>query len=72
MSTIFSRMLQIAGATALAVAFCYLAAPSTAEEFDETQVKQAVETVIAERTKDGAFVFHDPKLHADLNLVFIR
>ena len=26
--------------------------------------------MIAERTKDGAFVFHDPKLDADLNLVF--
>ena len=26
--------------------------------------------MIAERSKDGAFVFHDPKLDADLNLVF--
>ena len=31
---------------------------------------KAVEEVIAERSKDGAFVFHDPKLDADLNLVF--
>ena len=33
-------------------------------------VKQAVADVIAQRSKDGAFVFHDPKLDADLNLVF--
>ena len=26
--------------------------------------------MIAERSKDGAFVFHDPKLDADLKLVF--
>ena len=26
--------------------------------------------MIAERSKDGAFVFHDPKLDADLNLLF--
>ena len=26
--------------------------------------------MVAERSKDGAFVFHDPKLDADLNLVF--
>ena len=26
--------------------------------------------MIAERSKDGAFVFHDPKLDADLNLMF--
>jgi hypothetical protein len=26
--------------------------------------------VIAERTKDGAIIFHDPKLDADLSLLF--
>ncbi len=67
----FPRVFRIAGATALAVAFCYLAgAALAAKEFDEAAVKQAVETVVAERSKDGAFVFHDPKLDADLNLVF--
>ena len=30
----------------------------------------AVKTVIDERSKDGAFVFRDPKLNADLNLIF--
>jgi hypothetical protein len=67
----FSRLLQVAGATALVVAFCYLAVvPASAKDFDETAVKQAVEKAIAERSKDGAFVYRDPKLDADLNLVF--
>ena len=30
---------------------------------------KAVAATIAERSKDGAFVFHDPKLDPDLNLV---
>jgi hypothetical protein len=29
-----------------------------------------VKKVVDERTKDGAFVFHDPKLDADLHLIF--
>jgi hypothetical protein len=29
-----------------------------------------VKKVIDERTKDGAFVFRDPKLNADLHLIF--
>ena len=29
-----------------------------------------MQEVIAERSKDGAFVFLDPQLDADLNLVF--
>jgi hypothetical protein len=68
----FARVLRVAGATALAVAFCYFTAavPASAKDFDETAVKQEVDKVIAERSKDGAFVFHDPKLDADLNLVF--
>jgi hypothetical protein len=67
----FSRLFQVAGATALAVAFCYLAVvPASAKEFDETAVKQEVEKVIAERSKDGAFVYRDPKLDADLHLAF--
>ena len=32
--------------------------------------QRGVEEVVAERSKDGAFVFHDPKLDADLNLIF--
>ena len=44
--------------------------PVSAGEIDEGTVKQAVADVIAQRSKDGAFVFQDPKLDADLNLVF--
>ena len=38
--------------------------------FTEDDVNKRVAEVIAERSKDGAFVFYDPKLDADLNLVF--
>jgi YHS domain-containing protein len=41
-----------------------------AKEFTEEDVNKRVAEVIAERSKDGAFVFHDPKLDADLNLIF--
>ena len=41
---------------------------SGAKEFTEADVNKRVEEVIAERSKDGAFVFRDPKLDADLNL----
>ena len=48
------------------------AAASTgpAKDFTEDDVNAAVKKVVDERTKDGAFVFRDPKLNADLNLVF--
>jgi hypothetical protein len=39
-------------------------------EISEEQVKKAVDDTIAARSKDGTFVFHDPKLDTDLNLVF--
>jgi len=81
-----NRSLSIAGATAVAVAFCLCAPAWAAEEpapaaqsaapaklikeFAEEDVNKAVEVTIAERSKDGAFVFHDPKLDADLNLLF--
>ncbi|MEZ5828286.1 MAG: hypothetical protein R3D30_08780 [Hyphomicrobiales bacterium] len=38
--------------------------------FKEADVNARVEEVIADRSSDGAFVFHDPKLDEDLNLVF--
>ena len=38
------------------------------KEFTEDDVNKRVQEVINERSKDGAFVFHDPKLDADLNL----
>lgn len=41
-----------------------------AKDFGETDVNARVDEVIAERSKDGAFVFHDAKLNRDLNLVF--
>src|SRR6266508_3075603 len=36
-----------------------------AKEFTEEDVNKRVQEVITERSKDGAFVFHDPKLDAD-------
>ena len=61
-------------AAALAVAFCLLgvlpAAAANYEDFDDTSVTKRTEQVIAERSKDGAFVFHDPKLNTDLHLVY--
>ena len=51
------------------------AAPSSgaakmSKTFTEDDVNAAVQKVVDEKTKDGAFVFHDPKLDADLNLLF--
>jgi hypothetical protein len=49
------------------------AAPASSgptKDFTEEDVNKRVEEVVAERTKDGAFVFHDPKIDADLNLVY--
>jgi YHS domain-containing protein len=48
------------------------AAPSArpAKEFTEDDVNAAVKQVVDARSKDGAFVFRDPKLNADLNLIF--
>jgi hypothetical protein len=40
------------------------------KEFTEEDVDKRVQEVITERSKDGDFVFHDPKLDADLNLQF--
>jgi hypothetical protein len=41
---------------------------SGAKEFTEADVNKRVEEVIAERSKDGAFVFRDAKLDTDLKL----
>ena len=60
---------SLVGAAALAVALCFSAVVLAAEPTEE-DVNKAVEATIADRSKDGAFVFHDPKLDADLNLVF--
>jgi YHS domain-containing protein len=45
-------------------------ASSGAKEFTEDDVNAAVKKTVEERSKDGAFVFHDPKLDADLHLLF--
>ena len=70
----FHRLFRFAGATALAVAFCFAAVtPSVAADypdFNETSVTKRTEQVIAERSQDGVFVYHDPKLDADLHLVY--
>ena len=63
------RLLRVIGAAVVAVAL-FLAAPAYAADIGEAEVKQAVDKTIAEKSKDGVFVFHDPKLDADLNLVF--
>jgi hypothetical protein len=72
--TTVSRMLRRAGVTAVAVAlFAAWAGGALAanyEDFDDASVTKKTEEVIAERSKDGAFVFHDPKLGEDLNLVY--
>jgi hypothetical protein len=72
--TSFAHVVRHAGAAALAVAFC-LSAVVSAEaadypDFDDASVTKRTEQVIEERSKDGTFVFHDPKLNADLNLVY--
>jgi len=59
----------IAGAAALAVTLC-VSAVAFAADLGEEDVNKAVAATIAERSKDGTFVFHDPKLDADLNLVY--
>jgi YHS domain-containing protein len=46
------------------------AAAKGAKDFKEADVNDAVKKTIDERSKDGAFVFRDPKLNADLNLTF--
>jgi len=45
-------------------------AASGAKVFTEEEVNARVKEVVDERSKGGSFVFHDPKLGADLNLVF--
>ena len=79
---------SIAQATALAVASCFglpapllqfvpflAASPAAAtseRDFTEDDVNAAVKKVIDERSHDSVFVFRDPKLNADLHLIFDR
>ena len=81
----FGQMLRsFAQATAVAVALCFggaalapflpglasLANATTERDFTEEDVNAATKKVVDERSKDGVFVFRDPKLNADLNLVY--
>jgi hypothetical protein len=71
---IFSQVLRRAGAAAIAVAFCLNVATSVFAadypDFNDESVTKRTEGVIKERSTDGVFVFHDPKLNEDLNLVY--
>ncbi|MFZ2017524.1 MAG: hypothetical protein WAU90_02465 [Methyloceanibacter sp.] len=45
------------------------ATSGAAKTFTEDDVNKRVDEVVKERSKDGVFVFHDPKLDADLDLI---
>ena len=68
--SVMGRILRLAGATAVAVALFLVTPLFAAADIGEAEVNQAVDKTIGEKSKDGVFVFHDPKLDADLNLVF--
>lgn len=72
--TIFSQVLGRAGAAAIAVAFCLTTATlvfaADYPDFNDESVTKRTEEIIKERSTDGVFVFHDPKLNEDLNLVY--
>jgi len=71
---VFSQVLRGAGAAAIAVAFCLsmatLVPAADYPDFNDESVTKRTEEVIKERSTDGVFVFHDPKLNEDLNLVY--
>jgi hypothetical protein len=71
---IFSQVLRRAGAAAIAVAFCLntatLVFAADYPDFNDESVTKRTEEIIKERSTDGVFVFHDPKLNEDLNLVY--
>jgi hypothetical protein len=46
------------------------AAATTERDFTEDSVNAAVKMVVDDRSKDGLFVFRDPKINADLSLVY--
>jgi len=72
--TFFSQVLRRAGAAAIAVAFCLSTATlvfaADYPDFNDESVTKRTEEIIKERSTDGVFVFHDPKLNEDLNLVY--
>ena len=72
--TMLSGVLRRVGAAAIAVAFCLtMVVPVVAADypdFNDESVTKTTEDIIKERSKDGVFVFHDPKLNEDLDLVY--
>ena len=74
MRSLSTQFCRVAGAAALAVGLCLFAvSPAIAADypdFNEESVTKRTEQVIAERSQDGVFVFHDPKLDADLHLIY--
>src|SRR6478672_9074226 len=64
-------LVSIARATAIAAALCFaVAAPLRAADQPSTNTPAMTPAPAAARTKDNAFVFRDPKLNADLHLIF--
>jgi hypothetical protein len=47
-----------------------VAAATTERDFTQDDVNAAVKKVVDDRSKDGVFVFRDPKINADLSLVY--
>ena len=74
MTATITNGLRKSWGAAIAMAFCLGAAsPVLAADypdFDDASVTARTEDVIKERSKDGVFVFHDPKLDEDLNLIY--
>ncbi|MGD9028161.1 MAG: hypothetical protein PVJ31_09315, partial [Methyloceanibacter sp.] len=68
------RFLKHGKAAAIAAALCVGAAgqayPADYPDFDDASVTARTEDVIKERSKDGVFIFRDPRLNQDLNLVY--
>lgn len=65
---------KIWGAAAIAAALSLgtagFAEAADYPDFDDASVTARTEEVIKERSQNGAFVFHDPRLNQDLNLVY--
>ena len=57
-------------AAALGVGAAGQAYPADYTDFDDASVTARTEEVIKERSKDGVFIFRDPRLNRDLNLVY--
>ena len=74
MTAMISKRFKTWGGAAVAAVVCLgtasLALAAYYPDFDDASVTARTEDVIKERSKDGVFVFHDPKLDEDLNLIY--